>query len=172
MIYEYQEGRGIGLMAKMQTYELQDVGIDTVEANHALGFKADCRDFSLPAAILRDLGVSRVRLLTNNPGKSRALSDAGIEVVARIPCEAAPTPHSLAYLRAKKERMGHSLRLGQRDSTDQAGDSRTCTSLKPEQRGTPSEMFGGHRIATAPSTSPGDLAASMSNSDDEGKHHV
>jgi GTP cyclohydrolase II len=109
VIYEHQEGRGIGLMAKLQAYELQDVGIDTVEANHALGFKADCRDFSLPAAVLRDLGVGRVRLLTNNPRKVRALSDAGIEVVARIPCEAAPTPDSLAYLRTKKERMGHAL---------------------------------------------------------------
>jgi len=111
VIYEYQEGRGIGLMAKLQAYELQDVGIDTVEANHALGFKADCRDFGLPAAILRDLGVSRVRLLTNNPRKVRALSDAGIEIVARIPCEAAPTPHSLRYLRTKKEKMGHALTL-------------------------------------------------------------
>jgi GTP cyclohydrolase II len=111
VIYEHQEGRGIGLMAKLQAYELQDVGIDTVEANHALGFKADCRDFSLPAAILRDLGVSRVRLLTNNPRKARALSDAGIEVVAQIPCEAVPTPYSLSYLRTKKERMGHALSL-------------------------------------------------------------
>ncbi len=109
IIYEHQEGRGIGLMAKLQAYELQDVGIDTVEANHALGFKADCRDFGLPAAILRDLGVGRVRLLTNNPRKVRALSDAGIEVVARIPCEAAPTTHSFPYLRTKKERMGHVL---------------------------------------------------------------
>jgi GTP cyclohydrolase II len=109
VIYDYREGRGIGLMAKLQAYELQDVGIDTVEANHALGFKADCRDFSLPAAILRHLGVSRVRLLTNNPRKARALSDAGIEVVARLPCEAAPTPYSSSYLRAKKERMGHAL---------------------------------------------------------------
>jgi|SRR5271166_6771294 len=109
VIYEHQEGRGIGLMAKLQAYELQDVGIDTVEANHALGFKADCRDFSLPAAILRDLGVSRVRLLTNNPRKVRALSEARIEVVTRIPCEAEPTPYSLSYLRAKKERMGHAL---------------------------------------------------------------
>src|SRR6516164_3885922 len=72
VIYEYQEGRGIGLMAKLRAYELQDAGLDTIEANHALGFKADCRDFSLPAAILRDLGVSRVRLLSNNPRKSRA----------------------------------------------------------------------------------------------------
>src|SRR4029077_7800985 len=81
VIYEYQEGRGIGLMAKLQAYELQDAGIDTVEANHALGFKGDCRDFSLPAAILHDLGIKRVRLLTNNLRKSVALADAGIEVV-------------------------------------------------------------------------------------------
>jgi len=114
VIYEYQEGRGIGLMAKLQAYKLQDAGLDTVEANHALGFKADFRDFSLPAAILRDFGICRVRLLTNNPRKSRALLDAGIEVVAQIPCEAAPTPYSLAYLRAKKERMGHARSLRQR----------------------------------------------------------
>src|SRR5215470_14739342 len=83
VIYEYQEGRGIGLMAKLQAYELQDVGIDTVEANHALGFKADFRDFSLAAAILRDLRIRRVRLLTNNPRKVRALGDGGIEVTER-----------------------------------------------------------------------------------------
>src|SRR5207253_4636970 len=87
VIYEYQEGRGIGLMAKLQAYELQDYGVDTIEANHALGFKGDCRDFSLPAAILHDLGIKRVRLLTNNPRKAVALADAGIEVVARISCE-------------------------------------------------------------------------------------
>src|SRR6266852_1997077 len=75
VIYEYQEGRGIGLMAKLQAYELQDVGIDTVQANHALGFKGDCRDFSLPAAILHDLGIKHVRLLTNNPRKAVALAD-------------------------------------------------------------------------------------------------
>jgi GTP cyclohydrolase II len=111
VIYEYQEGRGIGLMAKLQAYELQDAGIDTVEANRALGFKTDYRDFSLPVAILRDLRVRRVRLLTNNPHKVHALTDAGIEVVARIPCEAASTSHSLAYLRTKKETMGHALSL-------------------------------------------------------------
>jgi GTP cyclohydrolase II len=101
-------------MAKLQAYELQDAGLDTVEANHALGFKADCRDFSLPAAILRDFRIRRVRLLTNNPRKSRALLDADIEVVAQILCEAAPTPYSLAYLQAKKERLGHALSLRQR----------------------------------------------------------
>src|ERR1700688_5264739 len=111
VIYEYQEGRGIGLMAKLQAYELPDGGIDTVQAQYALGFKGDCRDFSLPAAILRDLGVKRVRLLTNNPRKSAALIHAGIEVVAKIPCEVAPTPHSIAYLQIKKEKMGHALSL-------------------------------------------------------------
>ena len=111
VIYEHQEGRGIGLMAKLQAYSLQDKGLDTVEANHALGFAADCRDFSLPAAILKELGVTCVRLLSNNPDKSRALLDAGIEVVTRIPCEAEPNNHSRAYLRAKKEKLGHALTL-------------------------------------------------------------
>jgi GTP cyclohydrolase II len=112
VIYEYQEGRGIGLMAKLQAYELQDVGLDTVEANHALGFKADCRDFSLPAAILRDLHIKSVRLLSNNPRKASALIENGIEVVAQLSCEVAPNPHSFSYLRTKKERMGHVLSLG------------------------------------------------------------
>jgi len=111
VVYEHQEGRGIGLMAKLQAYSLQEKGLDTVEANHALGFAADCRDFSLPAVILRELGVTSVRLLSNNPDKSRALSDAGIEVVTRIPCEAEPNNHSRAYLRAKKEKLGHALTL-------------------------------------------------------------
>jgi len=111
VIYEYQEGRGIGLMAKLQAYELQDSGADTVDANHVLGFSADCRDYSLPVAILRELSIRRVRLLTNNPAKTRALTDAGIEVVARIPCEAKATPYSLPYLRTKKEKMDHALSL-------------------------------------------------------------
>jgi 3,4-dihydroxy-2-butanone 4-phosphate synthase/GTP cyclohydrolase II len=118
VIYEHKEGRGIGLMAKVQAYALQDTGLDTVEANHALGFQADCRDYSLPAAILHELDVGRVRLLTNNPHKVRAMSDAGIEVVERLPCEAAPTPHSLAYLRAKKDKMGHALSLGLHDTAN------------------------------------------------------
>jgi GTP cyclohydrolase II len=117
LIYEYQEGRGIGLMAKLQAYELQDAGLDTVEANHALGFKADCRDFSLPAAILRDLRIKRVRLLSNNPRKAGALIENGIEVVAELRCEAAPNPYSLAYLRTKKERMAHVLTLQRGSST-------------------------------------------------------
>src|SRR5260370_34724331 len=119
VIYEYQEGRGIGLMAKLKAYELQDAGLDTVEANHALGFPADCRDFSLPAAILRDLGIERVRLLSNNPRKAKALAENGIELVVQLSCEAAPNPHSLAYLRTKKEKMGHALSLRQGDGADQ-----------------------------------------------------
>ena len=111
VIYEYQEGRGIGLIAKLEAYEMQDAGLDTVEANHALGLKADYRDFSLPAAILRDLGIRRVRLLSNNPRKVSALAENGIEVVARLPCEIVPNGHSLAYLRTKKEKMGHALTM-------------------------------------------------------------
>src|SRR2546429_999141 len=119
VIYEYQEGRGIGLMAKLEAYELQDAGLDTVEANHALGFKADCRDFDLPAAVVRDLGVKRVRVLSNNPRKARALVENGIELVVQLSCEAAPNPHALPYLRTKKEKMGHALSLRQGDGTDQ-----------------------------------------------------
>jgi GTP cyclohydrolase II len=104
VIYEYQEGRGIGLTSKLMAYELQDAGLDTVEANHALGFEADCRDFQLPAAaILRELGIKQVRLLSNNPRKARALAKSGVEVVVRLSCEAVPKKHSLGYLRTKKE---------------------------------------------------------------------
>jgi len=106
VIYEYQEGRGIGLMAKLQAYELQDAGIDTIEANHALGFKADLRDFSLAAAILRDLRIPRVRLLTNNPRKVHALRDGGIEVVERLPCDVGPTVHSLRLPADEKAKNG------------------------------------------------------------------
>ncbi len=114
LIYEYEEGRGIGLTAKLQAYELQDNGLDTIEANHALGFGTDYRDYGLPVAILRDLGIECVRLLSNNPDKSRALSRAGIAIVDRLPCEAPPNVHSLAYLRTKKERLGHTLSLADR----------------------------------------------------------
>jgi GTP cyclohydrolase II len=109
LIYEQQEGRGIGLMAKLQAYALQDQGLDTVAANQALGFEADCRDFSLPCAILNHLGIRRIRLLSNNPEKCQALARAGIVVVEQIPCEASPSPWALQYLKTKKERMGHTL---------------------------------------------------------------
>lgn len=111
LIYEHQEGRGIGLMAKLQAYALQDRGLDTIEANHALGYSADSRDFSLPAAILRDLDIRKVRLLSNNPKKYHALAIAGIEVIERLPCEVAPDPQMLPYLRIKKTRMGHALTM-------------------------------------------------------------
>ena len=106
-IYEQQEGRGIGLMAKLQAYELQDSGLDTVEANERLGFKADHREFALPAEILKALGVTRVRLLSNNPDKVEALERAGVKVVERVPCEVPPTQHAEAYLKTKKKKMGH-----------------------------------------------------------------
>jgi GTP cyclohydrolase II len=134
VIYEYQEGRGIGLMAKLKAYELQDDGIDTVEANQVLGFKTDLRDYSLPVAIVRELGVNRVRLLTNNPAKVRALTDAGIEVVARIPCEAQANPYSLPYLRTKKEKMDHALSLPDCDNTSQSKDLRGGSASKPHPR--------------------------------------
>jgi GTP cyclohydrolase II len=107
LIYEQQEGRGIGLMAKLQAYELQDSGQDTVEANQKLGFKADHREFALPGEILKSLGVSKVRLLSNNPDKVAALERAGIKVVERVPCEAASNIHAEDYLKTKKDKMGH-----------------------------------------------------------------
>jgi GTP cyclohydrolase II len=137
VIYEYQEGRGIGLMAKLEAYELQDAGLDTVEANHALGFKADCRDFDLPAAVARDLGIKQVRLLSNNPRKARALAKRGVEVVVQLSCEAAPNPHSRAYLRTKKEKMGHALSLRPGDGSDQ---TRALPAVRP--RGIASDVSG------------------------------
>jgi GTP cyclohydrolase II len=107
LIYEQQEGRGIGLMAKLQAYELQDSGLDTVEANEKLGFKADHRKFVLPAEILKHLGVKSVRLLSNNPDKVAALEHAGIQVVERVPCEVSPNSHAEQYLKTKKEKLGH-----------------------------------------------------------------
>jgi GTP cyclohydrolase II len=107
LIYEQQEGRGIGLMAKLQAYELQDAGLDTVEANERLGFRADHRDFALPSQILKALAVSQVRLLSNNPDKVEALERAGVEVVERVPCEVTPSPHAEEYLKTKREKLGH-----------------------------------------------------------------
>ena len=124
VIYEHQEGRGIGLLAKLRAYGLQDAGLDTVDANLALGLAVDSRDFSLPVAILHELGIRRVRLLSNNPRKSRALVQAGIEVIESVPCEAPPTPHSFGYLHTKRDRLGHTLTFGERDSgTDAAWEA-------------------------------------------------
>jgi GTP cyclohydrolase II len=107
LIYEQQEGRGIGLMAKLQAYELQDAGLDTVEANERLGFKADHRDFTLPGEILKSRGVTRVRLLSNNPDKVHALEKAGVRVVERVPCEVTPSKHAEEYLKTKRDKLGH-----------------------------------------------------------------
>ncbi|MGI9101877.1 MAG: GTP cyclohydrolase II [Terriglobales bacterium] len=110
LVYEQQEGRGIGLMAKLQAYELQDRGLDTVEANERLGFAADCREYALPVEVLKALELSRVRLLSNNPDKVAAVEGAGIQVVERVPCEVEPaSAHSQHYLQTKKEKMGHLL---------------------------------------------------------------
>ena len=109
IIYEHQEGRGIGLMNKLRAYELQDAGADTVEANERLGFKADHREYQLPGAILRDLGISAVRLMSNNPDKINALEASGVRVVERIPCQVEPIATTEDYLRVKKEKLGHLL---------------------------------------------------------------
>jgi GTP cyclohydrolase II len=109
LLYEEKEGRGIGLMAKLKAYELQDHGLDTVEANLALGFRADCREFELPAEVLRDLSVTEVRLMTNNPEKVDALELAGIKVVERISAEVEPLESFERYLQTKHEKMGHIL---------------------------------------------------------------
>ncbi len=107
IIYELQEGRGIGLMNKLRAYELQDQGADTVEANEQLGFESDLRSYLLPGAILRHLGITSVRLLSNNPGKVKAVEDAGVVVADRVPCVAAPIESTEAYLRTKRDKMGH-----------------------------------------------------------------
>ena len=107
LLYEQKEGRGIGLMAKLKAYELQDHGLDTVEANVQLGFAADCREYELPAEALRLLDVREVRLMTNNPDKVAALESAGIEVVERVSAEVESQESFERYLRTKQEKMGH-----------------------------------------------------------------
>jgi len=109
IVYEHQEGRGIGLLNKLRAYELQDAGADTVEANEQLGFEADLRGYQMPAEILLYLGVRRVRLLSNNPEKIAALENAGIEVVERVPCIVEAHTSNTGYLQTKKEKMGHLL---------------------------------------------------------------
>ena len=109
LLYLRQEGRGIGLANKISAYALQEQGLDTVEANLALGLPEDARDYRVAAEMLLDLGVWRVRLLTNNPAKIEGLERYGVEVVERIPLSISPKPSNLGYLRAKREKLGHLL---------------------------------------------------------------
>jgi GTP cyclohydrolase II len=110
LLYLPQEGRGIGLMNKLRAYELQDVGMDTVEANESLGFAADARDYDFPAQILKKLGAKQIRLLSNNPEKVRQLEAAGIRVAERVPCQPRISKISRGYLQTKKKKMGHLLK--------------------------------------------------------------
>jgi GTP cyclohydrolase II len=109
LLYLPQEGRGIGLINKLKAYELQDGGLDTVEANRQLGFADDARDYEFAAEALKALGIRDVRLLSNNPDKVAQLESAGIRVVERVPCRPRTSKHSAAYLRTKKDKLGHLL---------------------------------------------------------------
>jgi 3,4-dihydroxy 2-butanone 4-phosphate synthase / GTP cyclohydrolase II len=109
ILYMFQEGRGIGLLNKLRAYKLQEMGRDTVEANLELGFKMDERDYGVGAAILRDLGVSKIRLISNNPKKRAALLGYGLEIIDTIPIEIASNPHNEVYLKTKRDKMGHRI---------------------------------------------------------------
>ena len=109
LIYELQEGRGIGLLNKLRAYELQDQGADTIEANQQLGFDSDLRNYELPGAILQFFGLKAIRLMSNNPEKVEAVEKAGVHVVERVPCLADVLDTRIAYLRTKREKMGHLL---------------------------------------------------------------
>ncbi len=111
IVYLNQEGRGIGLMAKIEAYKLQEEGLDTVDANIHLGFDADERDYGVGASILNELGVSKMRLMTNNPVKRVGLEGFGLEIVENVPIEVEPNEYNEAYMRTKKERMGHKLKF-------------------------------------------------------------
>ena len=124
LLYLAQEGRGIGLLNKLRAYKLQEEGLDTVEANERLGLPADLRDFGIGAQILVDLGLSSIRILTNNPKKIHALEGYGLSVTDQIPIEEAPNPENVAYLRAKREKLGHTLH---HQGLDLATDLREAT---------------------------------------------
>jgi 3,4-dihydroxy 2-butanone 4-phosphate synthase/GTP cyclohydrolase II len=132
LVYMFDEGRGIGLLNKIRAYALQDQGHDTVEANHALGFAADMRDYSAGAHILFDLGVRQVRLMTNNPDKVQALEKYGLSVVERVPVEAAPRSANRAYLQTKRTKFGHLLSMLGEDQEKQDSGSGIQDSAKPK----------------------------------------
>jgi 3,4-dihydroxy 2-butanone 4-phosphate synthase/GTP cyclohydrolase II len=112
IVYMNQEGRGIGLLNKLKAYKLQEEGLDTVDANLALGFKMDERDYGIGAQILRDLNVCKMRLMTNNPRKRTGLIGYGLEIVENVPIEVHANEHNRGYLLTKKLKMGHNLRIG------------------------------------------------------------
>ena len=112
IVYQQQEGRGIGIINKIRAYELQDIGADTVEANEQLGLAVDAREYRQCAEVLFDLGLCKVRVISNNPGKLRALEEAGLEIVERVAIEVPRPDRATAYLKTKKEKMGHLLDLG------------------------------------------------------------
>jgi 3,4-dihydroxy 2-butanone 4-phosphate synthase / GTP cyclohydrolase II len=112
ILYMKQEGRGIGLLNKLRAYKLQEEGMDTVEANEALGFKMDHRDYGIGCQILRDLGIRKMQLITNNPKKRIGITGYGLEIVEQVPIEIAAGAHNVRYLTTKRDRMGHALKLG------------------------------------------------------------
>jgi 3,4-dihydroxy 2-butanone 4-phosphate synthase/GTP cyclohydrolase II len=118
ILYMRQEGRGIGLLNKLKAYNLQDEGLDTVEANEELGFRADLRDYGIGAQILRDLGVGKMRLLTNNPKKIIGLTGYGLEVVERVPLEIYPNQHNERYLKTKRDKLGHLILIDAKNSVE------------------------------------------------------
>jgi 3,4-dihydroxy 2-butanone 4-phosphate synthase/GTP cyclohydrolase II len=126
ILYMRQEGRGIGLLNKLKAYSLQDEGLDTVEANERLGFRADLRDYGIGAQILRDLGVGKMRLLTNNPKKIIGLTGYGLEVVERVPLEIDPNQHNERYLTAKRDKLGHLILI----DTKSSGEGKSSSSEK------------------------------------------
>ena len=109
VLYMKQEGRGIGLLNKLKAYKLQEQGLDTVDANLQLGFDMDNRDYGIGAQILHDLGISKIRLITNNPKKRVGLMGYGLEIVENIPIEISPNPHNEQYLLTKRDRLGHTI---------------------------------------------------------------
>ncbi|HLR31601.1 MAG TPA: GTP cyclohydrolase II, partial [Fodinibius sp.] len=115
VLYMNQEGRGIGLVNKLKAYKLQEEGMDTVEANEALGFKPDHRRYGVGAQILRELGINKMRLMTNNPVKRVGLNSFGLEMVERVPIEVGAYPENVRYLKTKRDKMGHELELDELD---------------------------------------------------------